>query len=300
MKKILLVLLLISSQLETLACDICGCANGSAFVGLTPRAGTQFIGLRYRHRTYDSHLNSVLLKTRETYQTAELWARFYPVKKVQLMVFLPYNSNHQVLLNSRAEAVKNGIGDAIVLAHVNVFNSFLDTTNTSHIYQSLMIGGGVKLATGKFEYGYEDEINPNFQLGTGSTDFLLSAIHTIKIHDWGINTEVGARLATRSNAKYRFGNRINGSLTAFYSKNWGGFSIMPNVGALIDYGFRDIKEGQRNSQTGGFATLANAGLEMYYNRFNVGLSYRLPVYQNLGGGELKSLPQYGVSFTVNF
>ncbi|WP_337043914.1 hypothetical protein [Emticicia sp. 17c] len=299
MKKILLLLLLIGG-FDALACDICGCANGSAFVGLTPRAGTQFIGLRYRSRTFDSHLNSVLLKTRETYQTAELWARFYPVKNLQVMAFLPYNSNHQLLLNSGTETLKNGIGDAIVLAHVNVLNTFLDTTNTSHIYQSLMIGGGVKLATGKFEYGYEGEINPNFQLGTGSTDFLLSAIHTIKIHSWGLNTEIGGRISTRSNDKYRFGNRINGSLTAFYSKAWGEFSMMPNVGAIVDYGFRDIKEGKRNSQTGGVATLANAGIELYYRRFNVGASYRIPIYQNLGEGELKSLPQYGISLTVNF
>ena len=293
-------MVLVISQFDVLACDICGCANGSAFVGLTPRAGTQFIGLRYRYRVFDSHLNSVLLKTRETYQTAELWGRFYPIKNVQIMAFLPYNSNHQVLKYSGTETMKNGIGDAIVLAHVNVLNSFLDTTNTSHIYQSLMIGGGIKLATGKFEYGYEDEINPNFQLGTGSTDFLLSAVHTIKIHDWGVNTELGGRISTRSNDKYRFGNRINGSVTGFYSKNWGVFSIMPNAGALVDYGFRDIKEGARNSQTGGISVLANAGIEMYYQRFNVGASYRLPVYQNLGDGELKSLPQYSINLTVSF
>ncbi|MBA4853409.1 hypothetical protein [Emticicia sp. BO119] len=299
MKKIFIVLLIIS-QFDTLACDICGCANGSAFVGLTPRAGTQFIGLRYRYRSYDSHLNSILLKTRETFQTAELWARFYPVKNLQIMAFLPYNSNYQLLLNSKTETLKNGIGDAIVLAHINVFNTFQDTTNTSHFYQSLMIGGGVKLATGKFEYGYENEINPNFQLGTGSTDFLLSAIHTIKFHNWGLNTEIGGRISTRSNDKYRFGNRMNGSMTAFYSKAWGAFSVMPNVGAIVDYGFRDLKEGKRNSQTGGIAAMANSGLELYYLRFNVGVSYKLPVYQNLGEGELKSLPQYGVSFTMNF
>jgi hypothetical protein len=299
MKKLLLILFIIGHY-NVWACDLCGCANGSAFVGLTPRAGTQFIGLRYRYRTFDSHLNSVLLKTRETYQTAELWGRFYPIKNVQIMAFLPYNSNHQVMKYSGTETMKNGIGDAIVLAHVNVFNSFLDTTNTSHIYQSLMIGGGVKLATGKFEYGYEDEINPNFQLGTGSTDFLLSAVHTIKIHGWGVNTELGGRISTKSNDKYRFGNRINGSVTGFYSKNWGVFSIMPNGGALVDYGFRDIKEGVRNSQTGGISVLANTGIEIYYRRFNVGASYRLPVYQNLGEGELKSLPQYSVNLTVSF
>ncbi|WP_259017160.1 hypothetical protein [Emticicia fluvialis] len=300
MMKKLLILILLASQLPAFACDICGCANGSAFVGLLPRAGSQFVGLRYRSRVFDSHLNSVMLKTRETYQTAELWGRFYPVKNVQLMVFVPYNSNHQVLRYSGTEANKSGLGDAIVLAHVNVLNTFLDTTKTSHIYQSLMIGGGVKLATGKFEYGYDNEINPNFQLGTGSTDFLLSAIHTIKMHGWGLNTEIGGRIATRSNEHYRFGNRINGSLTLFYAKNWGMFSVMPNAGALVDYGFHDLKEGVRNTETGGVSTLAHAGLETYYKRYSAGVSYKMPVYQNLGGGELKALPQFSVHLMVNF
>jgi hypothetical protein len=201
---------------------------------------------------------------------------------------------------SGTETLKKGLGDIVILGHLNVLNTFLDTTNTSHIYQSLMIGGGVKLATGKFEYGYEGEINPNFQLCTGSTDFLLSAIHNIKVHNWGLNTEIGGRISTRSNDNYRFGNRINDSLTAFYSKAWGMFSMMPNIGAIVDSGFRDIKEGQRNSQTGGIATLANAGIELYYRRYNVGLSYKLPVYQNLGDGELKTLPQYAVNLTVSF
>lgn len=300
MKKILFIILIINS-LQANACDLCGCANGSSFVGLLPRSGTQFVGIRYRIRTFDSHLNSVLLKTKEQYQTAEIWGRFYPVKKLQLMFFVPYNDNQQTLLHSGNTTGKKGIGDVTLLAHYNIWNSFLDSTNTSGIYQNLMIGGGIKLPTGKFEYGYTDaEVNPNFQLGTGSTDFLLSAIHTIRYRKIGLNTEIGGRLSTKSNSHYRFGNRTNASLTAFYTKSFGNFTIMPNIGTTIDYGFRDLKEGKLNSQTGGYSWLGGVGVQAYYKKISTGLTFQKPISQNLGGGELKVLPQVAVHFTVGF
>jgi hypothetical protein len=289
------------NRLSAAACDLCGCSNGSAFVGLLPRSGTQFVGMRYRIRTFDSHLNSQLLKTKEEYQTLEVWGRFYPVKKLQVLTFLPYNDNQQTMLYSGTKTSKSGIGDALLLAHYNVLNTFLDTTNTSGLYHNLMIGGGIKLPTGKFEYGYSDaEVNPNFQLGTGSTDFLLSAIHTIRYKKFGLNTEIGGRLSTKSNEHYRFGNRVNASITMFYTKNWGSFSIMPNVGTTIDYGFKDHKEGKLNSQTGGYSLLGSIGFQAYYRKISTGFTFQEPIAQNLGGGELKILPQCAVHLTVGF
>ena len=293
--------MLIISSLQTFACDLCGCANGSSFIGLLPRSGTQFVGIRYRLRDFDSHLNSILLKTHEEYQTIEMWGRFYPVKKLQVLVFVPYNDNQQQLLATGDVIRKKGLGDIVVLGHYNVWNTFLDSTNKSGIYQNLMIGGGIKLPTGKFEYGYTDaEVNPNFQLGTGSTDFLISAIHTIKYKSFGLNSEVGGRIATKSNQYYRFGNRINGSLTAFYTKSWGDFSIMPNVGATIDYGFKDHKEGALSSQTGGFSLLGGIGIQAYYRKISTGFTFQEPIAQNLAEGDLKILPQYAVHLTIGF
>lgn len=91
---------LIVSSLSTSACDLCGCANGSSFVGLLPRSGSQFVGMRYRLRSFDSHLNSQMLKTKEEYNTLEVWGRFYPIKKLQVLAFLPYNDNQQTMLYS--------------------------------------------------------------------------------------------------------------------------------------------------------------------------------------------------------
>jgi hypothetical protein len=300
MKKILFITLLISS-LSASACDLCGCSNGSSFVGLLPRSGSQFVGLRYRLRSFDSHLNSQMLKTKEDYQTLEVWGRFYPIKNLQVLAFLPHNNNQQTLLYSGTKAQKKGIGDATILAHYNILNTFLDSTNTSEIYHNLMIGGGIKLPTGKFEYGYSDaEINPNFQLGTGSTDFLLSAIHTVRYKKIGLNTEVGARISTKSNEHYKFGNRLSASLIAFYAKNFGHFSIMPNIGSTIDYGFKDHKEGVLNSQTGGYTLLGSLGVQAYYKVLTAGLVFQEPIAQNLGGGELKTRPQSSVFLTVGF
>jgi hypothetical protein len=300
MKKVLFIALIISS-LSASACDLCGCSNGSSFVGLLPRSGSQFVGMRYRLRSFDSHLNSVLLKTKEQYQTLEVWGRFYPIKNLQVLAFLPYNDNQQTMLYSGTKTRKNGIGDALILAHYNVLNTFLDSTNTSSFYHNLMIGGGIKLPTGKFEYGYSDaEVNPNFQLGTGSTDFLVSAIHTVRYKKLGLNTEVGGRISTKSNSHYKFGNRLSASLTAFYTKSWGLFSIMPNIGTTIDYGFKDHKEGKLNAQTGGYSLLGSLGVQAYYRKISTGFTFQEPIAQNLGGGELKILPQYSVFLTVGF
>lgn len=300
MRNLILISLLISS-LSVSACDLCGCANGSSFVGLLPRSGSQFVGLRYRLRSFDSHLNSQMLKTKEEYQTLEVWGRFYPIKNLQVLAFLPYNDNQQTLLYSGTKTQKKGIGDVLLLAHYNILNTFLDSTNTSGIYHNLMIGGGIKLPTGKFEYGYADtEVNPNFQLGTGSTDFLLSAIHTVRYKKFGLNTEVGGRISTQSNRHYKFGNRLSASLTAFYTKNFGHLSIMPNLGSSFDYGFKDHKEGLANSQTGGYTLLSTLGVQAYYRAFSVGFSFQEPLAQNLGGGELKTLPQTSIFLTLGF
>lgn len=299
MKKIIAFLILISN-IQSYACDICGCANGSSFVGLLPRSGNQFIGLRYRFRSFDSHLNSQMLKTYESFQTSEIWGRFYPIKKIQILAYVPYNDNRQTMLYSGSELRKHGLGDITVLAQYNILNTFFDTTNTSGIYQSILIGGGLKLATGKFKYGYSDEeVNPNFQLGTGSNDFLLNMIHTIKRKSFGLNTELGAKLTSKSNVHYQFGNRLSASTTAFYTYNFGDITIMPNIGINYDFGFKDIKEGTRNLQTGGYSLMSGFGSQLYYKKIGTGISFQKPLAQNLGGGELKVNIQTTVFLTYN-
>lgn len=274
--------------LTTLACDICGCGAGSSFVGLLPQAGRGFVGVRYRTRAYDSHLNSLLLKTRETYQTAELWARIYPAKRVQVLAFLPLNVNRQQTANGTF--TRRGLGDATVLAHYNLLNTALDTVRRN-VDHNLLLGGGVKLPTGPYRYDLADAsevANPNFQLGTGSTDALFNAIYTLRYRQWGWTTDLTYRLTTRNPNGYRFGHRQTAATTAFFLKKGEKATLMPNAGLLLENAARDVDRGKPNGNTGGYTAFASAGVETYFGRFTAGVNGQLPVAQRLAAGQIRA------------
>jgi hypothetical protein len=299
MKKILSILLIIST-LPTFACDMCGCANSGSFFGILPQSHMRFVGIRYRVRNFDSHLNSLLLKTKENYQTAEIWGRFYPFKKTQLLVFLPYNSNKQSTLSGKTAQIE-GLGDASLMMHYNLRNTFWDSTS-HRINQNLLLGGGIKLPTGKYQYtdNGEEGANPNFQLGTGSVDFILNAIYTLRYQSWGLNLDISHKINTENANQYRFANRTNGSLSIFYTKKIKNITLMPNSGTMAEYSNKDTKAGIKNSFTGGWLMMANVGFEMYYKKISTGINYQLPIIQRLVNNELKINQQASVHLTLMF
>ena len=300
-KNIVLVLIVgILSFNDAFACDICGCGNGSSFVGLLPRSGKNLIGVRYQQSHFTSHYYSNFYKTEETYKTTELWGRFFPAKKLQTLVYIPFRQNERYGVASQDKQQNEGIGDAILLAHYNIFNSFLDTTNTSAVFQNLLFGGGIKLPTGKFEESFSGEAtNPNYQLGTGSTDFLLSGIYTLKYKHYGINTEIGSRITTPNKDNYQFGNRLNGAIKLFYVKEMNLFSIMPHIGTNIDFATNDKKMGEKVMNTGGYLLASTLGIESYLRKVNVGINYQIPLANNLAGGEIKPKSQFQIHLSFN-
>jgi hypothetical protein len=285
--KRLLPFFFLTLPLAAPACDICGCGPGSSFVGILPQAGRGFAGLRYRIKSYDSHLSSRFLKTRETFQTAELWARWYPLNRVQILAFVPVQFNRQQTAGDVYH--RNGLGDVTVLAHYNLVNTALDTV-PRRVNHNLLVGLGVKAPTGKFRYVADgtEVANPNFQLGTGSTDPLLSTIYTLRAGTWGWNTDATLRLTTRNADGYRFGNRATASSSLFFVKNGASLTWMPNAGVTLETAARDRDHGTPNANTGGYLTLGTLGLEAYTKRLSMGLNWQTPLAQYLAGGELRS------------
>ncbi len=297
MKKLLLFFAL--APLSTLACDICGCGAGSSFLGIMPQSGRSFFGLRYRTKSYNSHLTSLFLGTQETYQNWELWGRFYPLKRVQVLAFLPYNVNQQA--GADGPLRRQGFGDATVLAHYNLVNTALDTTMHT-VDHNLLVGGGVKLPTGHFRYEQDgsEVANPNFQLGTGSTDLLLNVIYTLRYRRWGWNTDFTYRLTTKNANRYRFGNRQTASSSVFYVKKWGDFTLMPNAGVTLENAARDLDTGKRNPNTGGYLTLGTLGVESYFRHISVGVNAQLPLAQRLADGQIRANGRAMIHVTVLF
>lgn len=283
------------------ACDICGCGNGGSFFGILPQSHLRFAGIRYRVKNYESHLNSTFFHARENFQTTELWARFYPIKRTQVMVFVPYNWNTQTLYRTETPQQISGLGDVSALVHYNVFNTFWDST-LHKIDQTLMIGGGVKAPTGKFRYVEDgtEVANANFQLGTGSVDFMLNAIYNVRYSKWGANLDATYKINTQNPNQYRFANRLSGSILVFRTLALSSLTLMPNAGVYVEHFGYDTKNGAKNTFTGGTLSTANAGLELYFKKISAGITYQTPLYQQLSDGDLKLKNAFSTHLTFMF
>lgn len=304
MKKIFLIILmgcLFSSNSKSLACDLCGCGNGGSFWGIMPQSHRAFVGLRYGQKSYDSHLNSLSSQTHEDFWKTELWARAFPFKKVQVLAFVPYNFNRQTILKTGNQLDLQGLGDISTYWHYNLLNTITDTI-PHKVYHNLLIGGGVKLPTGRYQYDLlsDNEVaDPNFQLGTGSTDFMANIVYTIRYKSWGLNYDFLYKMNTYNANEYRFGNRINTNLSALYFIRIGSeVTLIPNVGVAYESASTDEESGIRNIRTGGDALFGSFGMESYFNKISMGVNYQSPITQNLSNGELRANSRLNIHFTL--
>jgi hypothetical protein len=300
MKKIFYcIIIFLLCATDIFACNTCGCGVANYHYGILPQFQKNFIGLRYRYRSYVSQLEPGHLASYsyETFQTTELWGRFYPLKKLQLFAFVPYN------FNERREGEKtmylNGLGDMVISANYNLLNTY--DSAASNWTHNLLIGTGVKLPTGQFSK-IEDglTVNQNFQLGTGSVDLLFNMIYTLRFKNLGLNAEFTYNYNTTNKDEYRFGNTSRSGLTAFFIPKAGAVTIMPNAGISWEI-FQDNQQfKQPFLDTGGWAMLYNAGIESYYKNFALGVSYSHPGKQKLFNEKVTSNDRVSLHVSVMF
>jgi len=302
MKKISLIILLLTGFFgPARACDVCGCGNGGAFFGLLPQSHSNLLGVRYRTKSFDSHLLSPFFRAQEQFHTTELYTRFYPLNKVQVMAFLPVHANVQTRQLDQSQQRIQGLGDATVLVHYAAVNTLFDSS--AHTWDHiLLLGGGVKAPTGKYQYDESrgEVANANFQLGTGSWDFPISINYTLRKGQTGLNVDFSHRFTTFNSQAYRFANRQMVALTLFQQRYFGKASWMPNVGFTAEHAGQDVKAEIRNTYTGANLVQAMGGSELYVGRWAVGATAYLPVYQKLSGGELRIRPNVQAHITLNF
>lgn len=302
MKRFILVILFFTVQ-QSMACDICGCGNGGSFFGVLPQSHVRFLGMRYKVKNFDSHLNSKNFKAAENFQSAELWGRLYPFKKTQLLFFAPYNWNEQYTIESQKTVRTQGFGDISSLVHYNVVNTFTDTTKLREWNHNLLAGGGIKLPTGRYEYDPTDisEVaNPNFQLGTGSWDVPLNVIYTLTHKSSGLNVNLNYKINTTNAAGYRFANRSNVSTMLFHNFSFSQSTVMLLGGVYGEHGRMDLDNGERNEFTGGGFVAGSGGIEVYLPKISFGVNGQIPIAQNLSNGELRLRNAFNVHLTRMF
>jgi hypothetical protein len=284
MKKNLLICFLIASINQTFACDICGCSSGNYFIGPFPQFRKHFFGTRYSFRSFHTHLaNDATQFSNDFYQTIEFWGGYNISKKWQVLTFIPYNINRQ----SSDDGVKknNGVGDISIIINYDLLNTRKGDKHDNRISQQLWIGGGIKIPTGKFSVDANDIVpTANNQAGSGSVDFILNAMYTYHINDWGINTNMNYKINRRAD-QFKFGNRFSSSAFVFHSISNPKTTFNPNLGVLYENLSSNKLNKVKVDDTGGNALLASAGMEINFAKMAIGFNTQLPVTQSFSNNQ---------------
>lgn len=283
MKKLLLILTIMIFVSAVHACDICGCGGSNVYLGMLPDFKTKFIGVRYQYMKYYTQLADDHSQfSHNYYNTVEMWTGWNIGKKWQVLGFIPYHYNKQ--MDDDGASNKNGLGDITILGNYQLMHTRKTDDHNNTVEQTLWIGAGIKIPTGTFKLDVNDPnttiADINAQIGTGSTDFLLTATHNIRINQFGINTSVNYKINTENRSDYKYGNKFTATTIAYYRIRLGGVAIAPNAGAIYENTDPNTLNKGKVEFTGGYAVSALAGVEFTFNKIAVGFNLQKPFAQN--------------------
>lgn len=283
-------------------CDTCGCSGNGGSMGFGTGLNNNFIGLRYIAQKYRSRdgifANSPWID--ENFNTVQLWTQLPLGKRFIINAVLPYQF-HTRTFSDDSEQHINGLGDATVLGFYQVLKQTPDSIISIKPKHTLQLGGGIKVPTGTFdEENLEGSVNPSFQLGTGSWDFLVGANYGMNYRNWGLSLMANYTIKTENDKEYRFGNQLNYALNAYKTYYFGNdFALTPQLGIGGEHFGENEEFGLTVNDTGGNAFFGKGGIEVNYRTYALGVSTMLPISQNLNNGKVEVKNRLSVYVNIN-
>lgn len=289
-----------------LDCDACGCSNSGGSLGMGGVIDNNFIGIRYLYQQYQSKdgIFSDSPKIDEHFNTFQLWSRIPVFRKLEAQVFIPYHSHNRKYTNKITKIA--GLGDISVLVNYSIidikksnYNKKTDKINTN--YHLLKIGSGIKLPTGSYSVRINNAINPSFQLGTGSFDYIANLQYVFKHNAFGVTNYINYYLKSANKKDYKFGNQLNFSSTFFYAfKDNAKKVFVPSFGISGEFYDKNQQFELDVKDTNGEAVFSNIGIEYNTKQVTLGASAMYPIYQNLAQGLIKIKMRTTLYFNYNF
>lgn len=303
-KRLFFILFCAGAWVTTLACPFCGCGNSYFQVGILPMYSHGFVGLRYSYSQFSAIGAGQYAGqfSRDYYHSTELWGG-YQVGRFQFMAFVPYMSIHE--LSDDGTRDYNGVSDMTVMGGYNVLSSLQhNSEGIATGSENLWVGAGIKLPTGKSQV---DVTNPSFTVGdfastpgTGSTDFLLSAMHSALFGKNGVVTNVVYRINTKNDQGFRYGNRLYLNSALFHSFEAGTIGIRPSVGANLVVNSLNTFEGQHVDGSNGYILSGLVGLNLQHKKLGFLVNGFLPLAQDQYHGQTHLQGRASVSLTYSF
>jgi hypothetical protein len=125
----------------------------------------------------------------------------------------------------------------------------------------------------------------NAQLGTGSLDFLLVGIYSLRINRVVLNASASYKINTSNKDAYKYGNKFNTNLLLSYRIPVGNNSLSPNLGMGYEQVASNTLHQKEINYTGSRITTAIAGVEYAINKIGIGVNAQLPLSQNFAEGQ---------------
>lgn len=271
-------------------CDTCGGGSANFFLGDAAVSNDNFIGVRQQHLRFSTlHYNLVRDRIEKATSVevalhSELLANIKIHDKWSIITLVPYNSFRQ----EKAETNNfHGLGDVVTIVNYRLFDFAPEESLIAH---RLIVGAGVKWATGS--YLIEENqlfLNPNFQLGTGSTDALMNLRYRFTNNNFGLVSEMNYRYTTANSEAYRFGNRFLGAVHGFYRFMTGINHVMtPKLGMFYQYAARDFDDNRPVFLSQGYFVHASLGLQFTYRNLILGVNWQEPVLQDFASRQIRS------------
>lgn len=293
-KYICSIILLLALPMLSIACDICGCGVGNNYIGILPEFRRQVFGLRYRYNSLLTHVGvggtTTYLTTKENYQTLEAWGGWNITKNIRVMASIPYSFNERI--NQGSSRSKNGLGDITVWGYYQLINNRKPVLSKKLLVQSLWLGAGIKLPTGKYNPSDKSSGSSDvnlFQLGTGSVDLNIGAMYDIRLQDIGLNLTANYKMNNSNRYHYSYGNKYNLNAQAYYKFNIKNkITLSPNAGLQFEQSKTDRDKGFTVDVSGGKLLTAAAGMEISYKKMAIGGNFQTPLSQDLAKGIVKA------------
>lgn len=322
-KYFLLVQLFFISIVSVKACDLCGC-----FMGITPYDNQSSFGIYHRYRcfnAYEGQTPSLFPKSiltspidepqlpglkhgnhgtnptqsesdYEIFSVVELRAKYFIHKRIELNGILPYNMNrtkkNDTLTNLKA------VGD------INLFAGFhlIRPDEYKKIQQRLIIGAGIKLATGHYYIGYDEGNRYELlnQPGTGSNDLMTYVNYVFGFRKWGLSTNLSYRMNGTNYFQEKIGNSFTNFTNVFYKFKVGNFIMIPSVQMYYEYtpGLYLNEIYQENTRMN--VLMLGPGFDFYYKNIGFNSNFQLTLAEELYSTNVQSVCKLMVGISYNF
>jgi hypothetical protein len=294
--KWLIFILLMSLNLGTNACDICGC-----YMGITPYDNQSSITLLHRYRSFggyrgqkhplfsagaqlfsfNNQTNAPITNHNgnpsdyEVYRATELRARYFLSKRIEINTIIPFNSNTEKY-NGHTSTL-TGMGDVNVFAGYHLLRKLDKPT----LNQRLIVGLGIKLPTGKNDSENDAGIlyNTLTQTGTGSTDGFIYANYLMAYKKAGLNLSATYKVNGQNKQQISIANSTTSFLNFFYNVKLNNtLKMVPSAQFAYEYSagekYQGIKTGQHvmNNLMGGL------GIDFFIKNISLNMALQSNVW----------------------